>query len=692
MITHTDSLFLTDYERRNLNTRERVPMDARWMIRRRAEKQAITPGLVQQDSSVDWWHCSFEHIVDACMSHALKADKQIGSWIRTVVMAIVRRPDREWAGPAFRPLGPGPQMGHLETAHISWACSMALDLCSDVFSEDEQNEVRTILRDRAVPMCRRWIDRHNHLNNWRCVLLAGMAVPAAVLGDREALEYCADEWCTCIEAFEHDGSYGEGLQYSNYAIIGLMLTWEALHRFDPTLADKLPIERYGRCIRWHVGSLLYKKPFGGEWGGHPRARSLNFNDSAAIFVASPEVLLHIASRCKDTLPAEAAVARWIFEEYWCPISDFRTNERVGVGRLSGWSLPFIGHLSDLPPARSPQDVGLNRIQQFDCGDTIIRDAWGGSTVLGIRGGGQLYCHGHLHADLGHFILTHGNERMLVDPGHSCYRGSVHALEGTSAHHNTCTFILDEPEDTIEWEPPKYRKLEQNVEIPRRRLGPDGRPGALVDRGAKRLITKDTGAFSLFGQEVSAAYPDEIEHFARYYLMIGSHTLFVVDNIRASEPVRTCWNWILNNRDNELDLKTFGDRFVARRGSAGMKLVHLGEGTMNMGHGWVHAAYHPKPNSLGEGPSGSATILRFQEDTALKERWTVHAINLDSIGMIAGWHLLDDQTADAVIESPHRDERWALSIDRQSGLVVLEERIGGNSWSLGTVGQHALREG
>jgi hypothetical protein len=96
--------------------------------------------------------------------------------------------------------------------------------------------------------------------------------------------------------------------------------------------------------------------------------------------------------------------------------------------------------------------------------------------------------------------------------------------------------------------------------------------------------------------------------------------------------------------------------------------------------------------LGEGPSGSATIIRFQEGIALKERWTVHAINLDSIGMIAGWHLLDDKTADAVIESPRRDERWALSIDRQSGVVVLEERIAGTSWSLSTVGAHALNQG
>jgi hypothetical protein len=111
-------------------------------------------------------------------------------------------------------------------------------------------------------------------------------------------------------------------------------------------------------------------------------------------------------------------------------------------------------------------------------------------------------------------------------------------------------------------------------------------------------------------------------------------------------VKTSWSWLLNNRDDQLDLKLIHpDRLVARRGYAGMKLFHLGGGTMQEPiHAYVHDAYHPRPNQLGEGKPGSGVLMRWTEKTAATARTIVHAIALDDPGTTARWQL--DHAPDA----------------------------------------------
>lgn len=652
-------LFLSDGERAAIAAcRLPVMADLRWALNVTCARRAANPGLLNHDTTVEWWHCAHEFASDAALCWALGKDAKIGTWLRGVVLDLARREVDDWIGPWFRDHDAKAPCGHLETAHLSWAVSTALDLAAEVFTPAEQDELRTVLRERAMPMCRRWLDTKHHLANWRCILGAGYTVPAAVLGDEAALDHAEKLFHLAVEAFQEDGSYGESLQYAHYAMYGLMLAYEALVRRRPQLAAPLPIARYARGMRWQAASMLYRKPMAG-WGQQPMPRSANFNDSAALFACSADVALHIASRTTGT---GAGLARWLFDTYGQPAPG--VDDRSSFGFLPRAGFLAMPLLTQACAAISPQQAGLGPVEAFSNGDVLVRERWDGATVLAIHGGGDpLNGPGHLHGDLNSCILAHRQERLLVDPGHSCYRNLVHGVEVQSQCHNTLTFDGG---------------LQQSAAIGHRAIV-DGRPGPAVERGARRLCAVHRDGVSIVGNDCAGAYGAPLTRAARFWILCGAHALFIVDHVQASRPVQTTWNWLLNNRDGGLDLKLLPDRLVARRGAVGMKLFHGAGGRgPQLAHGWVHDAYHPLPGQLGEGASGSGQIVRWTDRERRAEVLAVHAIAMDGYGAIAGWHLKPRDAA-TVLEGPGAGERWSLTAGADA--LALREEITGRTWRL-----------
>ncbi len=681
------SLFLTETEHAAVRSCNLPAMaELRWALNVRCARRAANPGLLAHDTTVEWWHCAHEFTSDAAMCWALGRDATVGTWLRGVTLDLARRSADDWGGPWFRSHDAKAPCGHLETAHLSWAVSTALDLAAEVFTPAEQDELRTVLRDRAMPMCRRWLDTTHHLANWRCILGAGFTVPAAVLGDETALDHAEQMFRLAIEGFQPDGSYGESLQYSHYAMYGLMLAYESLVRRRPQLATSLPMARYAAGMRWHAASMLYRKPLSG-WGQQPMPRSANFNDSGALFACSADVALHVASRGTGT---DAGLARWLFDTYGQPNPGCGTEDRSSFGFLPRFGFLALPLLPQACAAITPVVAGLGPVEAFSNGDVLVRDRWDGSTILAVHGGGDpLHGPGHLHGDLNSCILAHGQERLLVDPGHSSYRNLVHTIEVQSQCHNTLTFHAESVSGTQE-DVGKTVLLQQNSAIGHR-LFHDWTPEQPVDRGARRLIAAHDRGVSVIGSDCAAAYGAPLTTVTRFWILCGANALFIVDRIQAERPVQPCWNWVLNNRDGGLDLKMLPDRLVARRGAVGMKLFQGGAiRGPQLAHGWVHDAYHPLPAQLGEGASGSGQIVRWHAQDRRTEWLAVHAIAMDSFGAIAGWHLKEQAGKDAVLEAPGGRERWALGVDPTSKAVQLDEQVGGRTWRLVTNGTCTLQ--
>lgn len=679
------SVFFTELERKRFGEcPDPVLQNYRWALAMRCLRRAAQGGLLSREDSVPWWYAAYEVITDGAMHVSLSKPDEVAPWLRSVVMEVARKSEREWVGPSFRHHGGGEPSGNLETAHLAWAVALALDLAPSVFTEGEKEELRTVLRERAIPMCRRYLEGPGGrtVANWRCVLGSGLAVAAAVLGDESMLDEAERLFALNVLCFQEDGSYGESFQYAQYAMTALTLHHEALVRARPRLLESLSILPYARGVRWAAANLLYRAPAGG-FGPSPRPWSVNFNDSGALVAPPPDVLLAISARCRDKEPEISGLARWIHDTFTPPVPDPGPHDRSSFGFLPRFGWLSLVHFPGAGPSVSPAQAKLPEGQVFDNGDAILRDAWGGSTVLAIRGGGRpLNGPGHLHADIGHFILAHGTERLLADPGHSCYRGLVRAGEVESQAHNTLTFLVPgEGGERHLQQPTTEAGWWKAARVPHRRLE-NGQPGPAVDRGALRILHGISGGLRVSGTSFGACYGDPIETCRRFWFLCGPHALFVVDHVVASLPVRTQWNWVLDNHDGALELKDpLPDRIIARRGAVGMKLFHVGPGSFGETlHGWMHLAYHPLPGRLGEGASGTAALVRFRESTPRTDRMAVHGIVMDGYGRVAGWHLktASNQT---VLEGPGAAESWALTVDEPGVSFNIKELVSGRAWSV-----------
>jgi hypothetical protein len=669
-------LFLTPAEQETLHAaRHTEPVAGfRGALLARVDRRAASPGLLTPETDNWWWYCVSEYTTDAALAVALQPTPARSAWLRDVVLSLARRPPADWIGPFFRDHETQPPRGNLETAHLGWSLAVALDLAPAILTPAERDEIAGVLRERAIPLCQRWLDAHHHFNNWRAVLLAGVTVPAAVLDDRESLARCQREFARLVDTFQPDGSSGESLQYGSYAAYALMLAREALVRHDPALDAALPLAPYVRYPRWHAASLFYVKPLSG-WGTVPRPRCANFNDSGAIHRAPADLLLHLAVRGRERFPAEAGLARWLFDTLYAdPAGETGPHDRASFGFANDFGFLTLPLLPRAPAPLDPVAAGLSETAAFDCGDVLARDSWANRTVLAARtAAAPLHGPGHLHGDLHSFILVHNRERLLVDPGHSCYRNILHDWETSTAAHSTCTFQVPAGPDG------PARTLQQSHSA-RRTFDPaTGQPHPPVDRGGRRLLVARFGDISVIGSEAAALYGAPLTRFERWWLLAGAHVLFVVDRFAATRPVVPTWRWMLNNRDDRLDLRLYRpDRLVARRGGAAMKLFHLGGGRLGdprAAH--VHDAYHPRPGRLGEGISGTGQLVSWTAPAPSPHGTVVHAFCFDTPGQITGWHLLGEGTDPTLVAAGDR-ARWQLHLAPDGDTFVLTELVAGTA--------------
>ncbi len=645
----------------------------------RTARRAASPGLYERGEDAEWWYPAAEYLSDAAMAYALAPSEILATWLRDVSISIARRPQSDWVGPWYRDHDTRPAVGHLETAHLCWGLAAVIDLAPGVFSAGERDEIFQALAEKGLALCRRWLDRNTHLANWRSVLVAGVAAAAAVTGDRQSLEYATRETLIGAQAYQSDGCYAESLQYSNYLAFALMLSYESIVGAAPDLKPASP-ETQARLMPWYTQSMLYARPLSG-WDAQPRARAINFNDCGATFRPSGDVLLQVAARCHRSMPTEAGLARWLFDTYYAPVPAQRPHNLATFGLRNDWGFLTLRFIPQAAAPLSPREANLPSVQRYSNGNVLIRDRWEGRTVLAIQAGSDsLHGPGHLHGDLNSFIVVHNNQRLLADSGHSCYRNLIHGLESATQTHNTCTFLLDQDALGLQEDLAKSTLLEQS-NVAARRLITGGQLSAPVAPRGRLLLLDRIGEVTAVVSEAGALYGPPIEEFTRIWIQAGPNALFIVDRIGASRPVRTIWNWLLNNRDgaSEFDVHD-GRSLTLRRGLAGLTLSHHCDGQLSGPvYAVMHDAYHPEPNQPGEGRSGSGMIYRWIEPEPRRTRVVVHAIATDDYGLIDSWST-DQDGASHRLAGNH--QRWTLTVPNAGPLdLALHGQHIGRCWRL-----------
>ncbi|WP_168217963.1 heparinase II/III domain-containing protein [Occultella kanbiaonis] len=649
-------------------------------LRERAGRWSRTPGLTTPGGTMKWWHVSWERVADVAAMQRLEPTDQYATWLHEETLRIVRASEDAWIGPFFRTRGPV-AIGALETAHLTLAVSTAAALCPDAFDAGEHDEIRAVLRDRGQVLCKRFLDRsegipvatgpagpRRELNNWAMVLLNGYGTASAFLEDRDGIAETIERFGLLTELFESD-SYGESVQYWNYAASQLSHLHEVIRASDPDLADGLDLDCYTRCVPWVVSSHLHMKPLAGH-GDQPQPRALNFGDSGSTFRPSADVLVHVAARGAQSHPAEAGLARWLLEEtYAGPEQGRSEGESFGFVNSFRWSSLLL--LREAVAPLSPTAAGLDLARSFAEGTAVVRDRWEvPQTVLGVHGSHDpMKVASHRHADQNSFILVHQGERIFVDPGHCCYRLETQRIATLSSSHNTLSFVgADGPIEQL--------KSVHSLQYP------GTRPSVETD-GDVTIVRSDAGG----------AYPDPIKAVERTWVSRLPHALFIVDHVTADEPVRVETHFVLNNRDGALrvdehDLFRDPERpaalTVARHG-AGARLVRAastGEGedleqTPQRRWGYVHDFYHPEPNQVGQGREGSASIYTFSTDRSTTDYLAVHAVVLDDADEVDRWEVAGSVTDGLVLTrdgEPYLDLRLAGGRVATAGSTLAPTRV------------------
>ena len=147
------------------------------IMKDRTERNIKMDCLVQPSDTQEWYHLVWERMSDASFVWMVERSEHLGQWIRNRTLELVRLSTDKWIGPWYRKRYSPDPVGALETSHIALAVCEAYESCSELFTDEELEEIRTAIRDKGMVLCKRFcektVNERQHINNWFIVLLNG---------------------------------------------------------------------------------------------------------------------------------------------------------------------------------------------------------------------------------------------------------------------------------------------------------------------------------------------------------------------------------------------------------------------------------------------------------------------------------------------------------------------------------------
>lgn len=680
------SLFYTEAELSRLKNAAPGSRQARLYaaLRARTLRNTAEDTWVQSGDTQVWYHLCWERMADAAFVWAMEGGEALGQWIHNRTMDTVRLDIDAWIGPWYRNRQYAEPTGALESAHITIAVCEAYENARALFTADEQAEILTALREKGLPLCMRYahyIDNKKAVMNWHAVLLNGYATAAVVLGDREAIADAHRLSKVTAQMYNID-SYGESVQYSNYASIAQSHLNELLLRGGCATQEELTFDCYTRLMQWYAYSYLYQKELPSLGGTAPR--TINFGDSAAAFRPSGDILAQVAVRMKDSFPTEAALAAWLFAETYSE-PEIGPDELATFGFFNQYGYLTVLMEPDMAAPKSPSALSLPLDRRFACGHIIARDRWEKpQTTIALSAGYDPYnVVDHRHLDQNSFQLIVDGERMLIDPGHCCYRLHTQAASKAELAHNTISIeAFNEAPAKPLWNMPP-----QSPMIPQRMVsGTLYQPAAPMNR---LLVNETFGDTRVIVSDATDLYGDPIRRVLRIWVWTLPDMIFVADVVTSDEPVSLWSHFALNNRDGKLDAHVYNDhRLVFRRHGRAIKLFEAaswadGElipSELNFDWGYVHDFYHPLANQAGQGREGSALIYNWRCPKYAREHLRIHTIAVSDSKAIRGYHVREKEDGFIRIEAPDHENYIDLHLVSDS-FTVRRSGVGERTYSL-----------
>ncbi len=657
------SILMTDDEL----ARIRAELDADTQIGRmwralkaRTYANTAEPVLAQPLKKQLWGYVIWERIRDAASVYAIEPNAELGKWIHDRTMEAIHKDADDWIGDWFcaRIGPPGEPRARLETAHIVSAIFEAYDLCPDLFTKEEREEIVENVRVKGMIPFRRFYNIVDHFNNHYCANTCGFAVAAVFCNDREAVKEAVAKFKFCQSLYNEDG-YGETVQYSNYASLLLAHAWEVLVRYDSSLAEEIPLEFIANLMPWYAASFMYMKPLGGEHGDIFYARTLNFGDSAAVFRPTADLLALVSAKSANKV--NAGLARWLLDTTYCVPED-GPDDLATFGLYNHFSYRTLIHLPDAAEPMTPSQANMPTYNVFKLGAAAIRDSWDDNhVVLGAQVGYEtLNVAGHRHYDQNSFILAYNKERFFTDPGHCCYRLAIRDEVRSTEHHNIWDFFDADNNRYTQIGLVKARTTPMN-----------------------RLVKyPEVDGFKILASDCAAAYGEHFKRAERVWITAFPDVMFMIDRVETDIPMKMVTHFSVNNRDGALLVNT-DTPFRTRLADNGVD-VELGKFPLDMEFsrngqsvkfhtfpqepgigmerrwGYVHDRYHYSADHIGQGREGTAEVYDYITPLGTSHVM-VYAFAMSGAQDISGWKMTSTKRGEHIITAPNNDS-WKLTLD------------------------------
>ncbi len=351
-------------------------------------------------------------------------------------------------------------------------------------------------------------------NNLRGAPTMALGIGAlALLGKDERaegwLEAAENSAKTAFQLFSGDGSYFEGLSYSQYVLRTLLAFCEAHYRVKGTI-DWTREMNFSGYVDYVAAMQAGKKA-----DGNPDI--VNFSDAA--------------------ISIYPCVSSWIEHRTGNPAAQYATEQFAEPGY-------FLDYLWCRPnrPTRAPSvDLKNSRDEQ----DWIVcRSGWRAEdAVLAFRSGGPA---NHEHADRNSFFFKSYGERLLNDHFRAAYNSKDPGwtLRLTEAHNAVL----------IDGKGHQYH---------------DGREGVCESQSEAKVVRwRDQGQQVWWSSDATQAYRlvnANVSKVLRTVLFAKPNVIVLLDQIELEEEASSVeLRFFPDNRDGQADLAAEGDTFAIKR--------------------------------------------------------------------------------------------------------------------------------
>jgi hypothetical protein len=498
-----------------------------------------------------------------------------GAFLHDNLLSVMAKPLPFWLHAERFPKTVATQTASLQSGSLMSRVVPALDFCRQLFTAEEQEHINAALREKGLQPGLRFCEGKNN-NNWLAVVASGTHLAARFLQDAAAHEQTLAVLQGYLDStLEEDGSYGEGAQYLLYPVGELI---------GPAAA-MTPTERARVFRNSSLGLAPDWLAYGHTFATFEQSKiRMLFHDGGQFVGAGGNELAFLAALTGSGRAVEL-------------------HRRLGGSSNSNnWKYRILSH--DLALAAAPRALEeLPLVRSFANGECFIRSGWAaGDQVLAMLSGGRTRVgFSHNRAYRNGIALAAFGEYLLVNPGHSSYRGAMRR-EWDMLTRSGNTITIDGKSQLF---PSKSRQA-QHVEGEPRAVPLLAVAGELVD---------------VLSSEAAGCYQPAMGSVRRTVIFVRQAGYWLVwDRLQGEEAHDYDSFWHVHNLDGQSELSALAlNSWLLRRPLADMAIHCLSSVPLRaqINPSIMHRRYAYNPGGEGEGRLGSA--LELQVAPAEKQR-------------------------------------------------------------------------